>query len=132
MDRNFAVIHVATVKGEHKELHKPGRYVSKTPMRAAKKALSKICAKHAIKGACTLVITLKEITRGSDHKEYVYKVKRIVKPVVVERKDKSTTTFRYALTAERVKHHAKPVAKKTAKPKTATKKVKMAKKTTKK
>lgn len=105
MDRNFSVIHVTTVKGEVKELHKPGRYVSKTPMRAAKKALSKICAKHNIKGACTLVITLKEITRGSDHKQYVYKVKRVVKPITIERKDKSTTTFRYALTAERVKKH---------------------------
>ena len=102
MDRNFSVVHVTSAKGEAKGLIKPGRYVSKTPMRAAKKAASKICAQHKIKGACTLVVTLKEITRGSAHKEYVYKVKRVVKPVTVERDD-AKITFKYALIAKRVK-----------------------------
>ena len=53
-----------------------GRYISKTPAGAAKKAFTQKCKKSNKKGVCSFDITLKETTQGSKNKTYKYKIKR--------------------------------------------------------
>ena len=55
---------------------KPGRYTSVHPVGAAKKAFSGLCNRKRIKGQCTLIITVRETTAGSNKKEFTYKLKR--------------------------------------------------------
>jgi len=47
-------------------------YTSSSPVSAAKKAFSSLCARKRIKGACGMFVTVKEITRGSKGKSYTY------------------------------------------------------------
>ena len=51
-----------------------GRYVSKTPAGAARKAGSKLVPTN---GPATLSLSMKETTRGSKHKEFTYEWSRI-------------------------------------------------------
>ena len=46
---------------------KGGRYMSSTPSGAAKKAFTRRCrCQRDVRGRCTLVIAIKETTRGSE------------------------------------------------------------------
>jgi hypothetical protein len=54
-----------------------GRYLSESPISAAKKAFSQVCQVKGIKGPCTMKIHIHETTAGSDKKVYAYKVSRI-------------------------------------------------------
>ena len=64
-----------------------GRYVSSTPSGAARKACSAACRSKAIRGQCTMTVTIKETTRGTDGKTFKYQLKRVKrdKPLVVSR-----------------------------------------------
>ena len=78
MSRRFTVIEVSTIHGSVKGRDNLGGiFTNRTPIEAAKKAASRICSMSEIHGQCTLVIKIREITRGSAQKEYTYKVKRI-------------------------------------------------------
>lgn len=61
-----------------------GRFISKNPAAAAKKALNGICRRMNIK-SCSMMIKVMETTRGSANKTYAYRVKRVKNPVSVER-----------------------------------------------
>lgn len=65
-----------------------GRYISSTPIGAAKKMFS-----HAVRilkscGKCTLTITLSETTQNSANKTYVYKITKLNNPVEIEKDGK--------------------------------------------
>ena len=55
-----------------------GRYVARSPAAAARKALSYHCAVKRIRGRCALYIKVKETTRGSKRKNFIYKASRIL------------------------------------------------------
>jgi hypothetical protein len=95
MKRTFTVIEVSTVHGVVKGRENlGGLYKSPTPISAAKKAASKICSMSKIKGQCTLFVTVQEITQGSAHKTYRYKVKRVKHKTTII-KDGIPITYHY-------------------------------------
>lgn len=69
---------------------KGGRYSGRAPGQACKKAFTQIVRKCYDKKPCEFDFTIREMTAGSDHKEFSYHGKRSVlaTPRVVSRKDK--------------------------------------------
>lgn len=93
--RSFTIVKASTASGHIKgKENLEGRYISRTPAGAARKAASQICRHSKIKGQCSLKITVRETTRGSKGKEYSYSVKRVKDPVTIER-DGVEITFKY-------------------------------------
>lgn len=73
-----------------------GRYVSANPAGAARKAFSKYCNRK--RGPCKGVkVSIKETTRGSAGKTFVYKLSRVYDPVEVTR-DGVTIVYNYRTT----------------------------------
>ncbi len=101
--RTFTVVAVRSSSKVKGKANEGGRFVSRTPAGAARKAGSRICRESKIKGQCSLAITLRETTRGSNHKEYTYSVKRVKDPVTVER-DGQEITFNYKTQVKSMKH----------------------------
>jgi Mg-chelatase subunit ChlI len=84
--RSFTIVHVEDVHGKAKgAANLGGRFLSSSPASAAKKAGTQICRASAIRGRCTLIVTIRETTAGSKHKQYVYKVSRVHAPTTVIR-----------------------------------------------
>jgi hypothetical protein len=62
-----------------------GRYVGTSPIKAARKAAKKLLALASTKasefghnkGVDTVIFKIRQTTRASDHKEYVYKAKKL-------------------------------------------------------
>lgn len=103
--RSFTVIRVSS-KSKHLDgdAIKGGIYRSSKPVAAAKKAVSKICFKHGIKGVCSITVHIRETTRGSANKEYSYIVKRILsKPKTVVSRGGVEIPFKYNLIAKSLK-----------------------------
>ena len=91
--RSFSVADVQNVDGCPTKFRK-GRYKSVSPVGAAKKAFSGLCNVKNIKGTCTFIITMRETTRGSNNKEFTYKLhrKKLPQPLVMfEGTDKEFT-----------------------------------------
>lgn len=84
--RSFVVVG-ALKYGTGKTKFNPGRYVSSSPVGAAKKAFNKLCRVKKILGRCNMVVTVKETTQGSKGKEYHYKLlrKKLAVPRVIKR-----------------------------------------------
>ena len=82
------------------EVNNDGRYISKDPASAAKKAARQIIKKSVSKNG--KLISVRETTIGSSKKIYTYKVKKVkVKsPVVIERKDGTITIYKYKIVAK--------------------------------
>jgi hypothetical protein len=61
-----------------------GRFLSRNPAGAAKKAFNEHCRVKNIRGICALHVTLKETTQGSQNKLFTYKLQRrkLEKPIV--------------------------------------------------
>lgn len=59
-----------------------GRYKSRDPVSAAKKAATQLCRVKKIVGTCVLIITVRETSQDSVKKEFTYKVSRKKKDVV--------------------------------------------------
>lgn len=77
--RSFTINNAYHVDGcptkfSHKDY--TGRILSKHPMRAASKTLTRLCHVKKIRGQCTLYIELRETTAGSSGKLYSYHCKR--------------------------------------------------------
>lgn len=101
--RTFTVVHAETTTGRVKSIENLGGvYRSRTPVGAAKKAATKICGKSAIRGRCTLIVHVRETTRGSAKNVYAYKIRRIVNKTVVSR-DGVEIPFKYTLVAKSLK-----------------------------
>lgn len=74
--RSFTVLQVSK-HGGCKTKKTGGRFINKTPSGAARKAFNEFCRTKRIRGVCTLVVTLKETTKGSAGKEYTYRLNRM-------------------------------------------------------
>lgn len=99
-DRSFTITLVTDIHGKPKgKANLGGRFISSTPAGAARKAISRVCRESNIKGVCTLIVTIKETTRGSEGKEYRYKGKRALAPRTVERGGVEVE-YRYKTTVE--------------------------------
>jgi hypothetical protein len=101
--RSFTIVRLAKRSEQNKSKSK-GRYIARDAMGAAKKAFNRECRNSKIRGQCTLIIILKETTKGSKNKTYVYKMKRVKlnKSIKIDRNDKSIT-IQYKTNARRIK-----------------------------
>lgn len=105
--RTFTVVHAETTTGHVKSIENLGGvYRSRTPVGAAKKATTKICGKSAVRGRCTLIVHVRETTRGSAKNVYAYKIRRIVNKTVVSRQGVEIP-FKYTLVAKSIKQSTK-------------------------
>jgi hypothetical protein len=82
--RSFKVVNVQNVDGCPTKFRE-GRYLSTSPNGAAKKAFNGLCNLKRIKGKCTLLVTVRETTAGTNKKEFTYKLNRtrLNKPLVM-------------------------------------------------
>lgn len=113
---------------------KPGRYVSRNPVGAARKAFNRLCRVKKIVGRCSMTVSVKELTRGSKGKVYHYKLlrKKRAVPQVVKR-DNVEYVVEYEVTAVAVEDPKKTGQVKNSKKfKTKRSRGRMAKKTKKK
>ena len=86
--RSFTVIdarHVDSCKTKFLVKGEAGRYISRNPASAAKKAFSQLCRVKRIKGQCALYICLRETTQNSSDRVFTYKLNRrkLPEPVIV-------------------------------------------------
>ena len=81
--RSFTIVGVGKQNNCKTKFH-GGKYVSRTASGAARKAFSELCRIKAMRGQCTLNVSIKETTQGSKKKVYTYKLKRykLAKPVI--------------------------------------------------
>ena len=81
--RSFTIVNIAKHGGCKTKFH-AGRYLSRTPAAAARKAFNAHCRTKRIRGVCTLVVTMKETTKDSKKKMYSYKLNRrkLKEPVI--------------------------------------------------
>ena len=93
--RSFKIISV-TRSGKHLDIS-GGRYVSSTPMGAARKMFSHATRLLKNCGKCTLVITLMETTANSKNKTYVYKISKVNNPVEIQ-KDGQKIVYKFKTT----------------------------------
>ena len=102
-DRSFTIIHLKS-KSKGNKSKQGGRYISKSPLGAAKKAFNRECSTSKIRGVCSLVIILKETTSNSKHKLYRYQIKRsiLVKPLVINMNG-TEVTIRYKTSGKQLK-----------------------------
>lgn len=61
-----------------------GRYISKDPEGAARKAFSRLCHRKRIRGQCAMIISVQEMTQGSNGKTWTYKLNREKLPTPIE------------------------------------------------
>lgn len=100
--RTFGIVDAFTGSGHVKsDLHNFRGTYTGTPLAAAKKAAAFLCRHSAIHGQCTVYVTIREKTRGSAHKHFCYKVKRV-------KLAKPTVTMHNGV---EVQHHYKTVIK---------------------
>ena len=71
--RTFEIKDATSVDGCPTKFNRNSVFKGDHPSQAARKALSHLCRAKRIKGRCALVVTLREMTRGSAHKEFTYK-----------------------------------------------------------
>ena len=74
--RTFAVVDVRKM-GKCQTKFKSGRYTGKAAVNAALKAFNELCRLKKIRGVCTLTVSVRETTRGSDGKVFTYKLHRM-------------------------------------------------------
>jgi hypothetical protein len=82
-DRSFTVIVIN--KSGKKVRSNGGRYISKTPSSAARKAFSQYYRQHKTSGQLSLEIHIKETTQNSSGKIFKYRVSKIKDPKDISR-----------------------------------------------
>lgn len=82
-----------------------GRYISRNASGAARKAFTELCRTKRIRGVCTLIITIKETTTGSNGKVYTYKLKRnkLKQPIIMMEGTDKEYVIEYNTTIKSVK-----------------------------
>ena len=121
--RSFKVVAISKSKGGESIPVEGdgGRYLSRSPAGAAKKAFAKIVAKRKTsRDTVTLIVTIQESTQGSAKKNFVYSVSRVkIDPTPVEYKSKDGSTktmhFNFKTTAKSLNHKAGGGSTKSAK-----------------
>jgi hypothetical protein len=82
-DRSFTV---TSIKKSGRSIKTDGgRYISKAPSSAAKKAFSQYYRQHKTKGAFSLEIHIKETTQNSSGKVFKYRVSKVKDPKDISR-----------------------------------------------
>merc|ERR1711990_1031372 len=101
--RSFTVINVTKGSGCTTKGH-GGRFKSRAPVGAAKKAFSEFCRTKRIRGVCTLLVVMKETTKGSAGKTFAYRLKRhkLAQPIIRSVKGKEWV-IEYEVKAKSVK-----------------------------
>ena len=99
--RSFTVVSVVSKSGKKGKHNLGGRFLSRNPISAAKKAFSRICRESKIKGVCSMNVVLRETSRGSSGKEFSYKVNRKYEPRTVVR-DGVEVKYKYAIKARKL------------------------------
>ena len=74
--RSFTIVNMGKHGGCKTKFH-AGRYLSRNPAGAAKKAFNEHCRKKKIRGVCALTVTVQETTKGSSQKSFTYKLNRM-------------------------------------------------------
>ena len=82
--RSFTIVKIVTTKDNKRVNYKGGRFISDVPSSAARKAFSK-AYQYKNGKVSSMKVTLQETTRGSQHKEYTYKVTRKSETTTVNR-----------------------------------------------
>ena len=102
--RSFTVVQVTKSEGCKTKFH-GGRYISRTPVGAAKKAFSEHCRTKRIRGVCTLNVVVKETTQGSKHQLFAYRLNRhrLKKPIILQEGTPQEYVVEYQSTAKSVK-----------------------------
>jgi len=87
-----------------------GRFVSKNPLGAAKKAFAGFCRTKNIKGVCSLTVTVQETTHQSKGKTFTYKLirRKLKEPRVFFKGQANEYSITYEVVGKAVK---KPSAK---------------------
>ncbi len=86
-ERSFTVVDAARADGCKTKFAikgSGGRYISKDPEGAARKAFSRLCLRKRIRGQCAMIITVQELTQGSNGKTWTYKLNREKHPAPIE------------------------------------------------
>ena len=101
--RSFSVMDVGK-HGGCKTKFNAGRYLNKNPVGAARKAFTEFCRTKRIKGVCTLIITVRETTSGSNGKLYSYKLNRrkLKEPIILQEGKTGEYVVEYSSTAKAV------------------------------
>ena len=73
--RSFTIVAVKKHGGCKTKFH-GGRFRNKTPAGAARKAFTEYCRIKRTRGRCTLIVVIKETTRGSSGRVFAYKLQR--------------------------------------------------------
>lgn len=82
-DRSFTVI---TIKKSGRSVKTDGgRYISKSPSSAAKKAFSQYYRQHKTSGKLSLEIHIKETTQNSSGKTFKYRISKVKDPKDISR-----------------------------------------------
>ena len=125
--RSFEVVNVVNEKGCETKFNKNTRLVGRTPSGAARKAFNGLCRVKNIRGVCTLHVQVRETTQGSNHKEFVYKCRRmkLKEPLVMMEGKNNEYKIEYTTKAKALKSMPKcgkktkkssgPLKKRTAK-----------------
>jgi hypothetical protein len=82
-DRSFTVTLIK--KAGKKVKSDGGRYISKTPDSAARKAFSQYYRQHKKAGRLSLEIHIKETTQNSYKKDFKYRVSKVNDPIDISR-----------------------------------------------
>ena len=104
--RSFTVVD-ASKHGGCKTKSKGGRYISRNPFGAAKKAFNELCRVKKIRGVCTITITVRETTSESNGKLFTYKMHRrkLKEPVIRLEGTKNEFIIEYVVDGKKSKTH---------------------------
>ena len=95
-ERSFVIVSAQSNKGKKGKSNEGGRFISKSPGGAARKAFTRICRSTKVHGVCTMFVSMKETTEGSSGKVYKYRLKRSkLNPPQKVKIGKSFITYKY-------------------------------------
>ena len=101
--RSFTILEVGK-HGSCKTKFGGGKYISKQPGSAAKKAFRELCRIKRIRGVCSLIVTIRETTQDSNKKVYSYKCqrKKLQQPKIMMEGTDSEYVIEYKMEAKSV------------------------------
>ena len=105
--RSFTVLEVGKHGGCKTKFGKGGKYISKNPGSAVKKAFKELCRIKRIRGICTLVVSIRETTQDSNKKVYSYKCqrKKLEQPKIMMEGTNNEYVIEYKIEAKSIKGH---------------------------
>jgi hypothetical protein len=104
--RSFTVVDATNHGGCDTKSH-GGRYISRSPFGAAKKAFNELCRVKKIRGVCTFIVTIKETTSESNKKLFTYKMhrKKLKEPLIRMEGTPNEFVIEYVVDGKKAKVH---------------------------